>query len=131
MPKELEKRKVLPPAHVKKKQAETPYAAYKKEINRLLSKSQTGGGWSIIFTCKKDIGDSAATSQWHIMDRWVVFAFNTKDEPTIADAKLSAKHEFGHFITGRLERLASYRFTTEDEIREEMEAIARIFEKLV
>ena len=131
MSKETEKRKVLPPAHIKKKPTETPYQAYKKEVNRLLNKAQIGGGWEVTFTSSEPLNETAsAKCTYNMMSRWVRFSFNSKVANTVKLARLSVKHEFGHFVTCRLERLAVYRFTTEDEIREEMEAIARIFEKI-
>ena len=108
----------------------TNFQIYKAEINRLLEKTQTGGGWAVSFDSKEKDGD--ARCQYNIMHRWVLFSLNSKatrgfDKTEIKDC---AKHEFGHFVIGRLERLDHYRWTTEDEIREECECIARIFERM-
>lgn len=108
------------------------YKIFKTELNRLLQKTQIGGTWSVTFTDKEDLGGSLAKCTYSMMNRWVRFSFNPEEHKNLprSDQVRAARHEFGHFVIARLETLALYRFTTEDEIIEESEAIARIFEKL-
>lgn len=109
------------------------FKIFKDEVNRLLAKTQTGGGWSVTFRQYRDTDPEgcAASVTYNAVARYARFNFNTGScDNTLSGAKKAAKHEFGHFVTARLERLACRRFTTEAEIEEEMEAIARIFERM-
>jgi hypothetical protein len=109
----------------------TPYQAYKNEINRLLAKAQNGGGWEVNFTCKEPLEEtSLARCTYNMVGRWVRVSFNAKTCKTVAAARRAAKHEFGHFVTARIDKLAMDRHSSEIEISEELEAISRVFERL-
>ena len=108
------------------------YLVYKREIRRLLAKTGASGGWEISFTKREDLDGALARCTTCMGERWVRFAFNSKHPANRSHSavKRAARHEFGHFVLNRMERLAESRFVTEREIEEESEAIARIFEKL-
>jgi hypothetical protein len=109
------------------------YKVFKDEVNRMIDKTSTGGGWNIEFTCNEQLDhNSLGRCTYHVSDRWARFAFNVAANKgrSRAEVKATARHEFGHFVTARLDRLAAERFISERELDEEMEAIARVFEKL-
>ena len=109
------------------------YAIFKEEVNRLINKTRTDGGWEITFTDREDIGKSLARVTYSIVGRWARFAYSKKRpmvNRTNVSAKQSARHEFGHFILARMEHFAFCRFVTESEIEEESESFARVIEKL-
>lgn len=106
------------------------YIIFKNEINRLLAKTQTGGGWEITFTDKEDITHADARATYNVGNRWVRFSLNRKKVKTKQSALKVARHEFGHFIIARMEWLAGCRYITDSEIDEESEAFARVIEKL-
>lgn len=110
----------------------TKYQVFKNELNRLLSKTQTGGGWEVKFRNEKLPPNTSAMCSFSLMNRWVTFSFDCDHNRNRSRAEVirSAKHEFGHFVICRLEKLATLRFIDESEIDEEVENIARIFEKL-
>jgi hypothetical protein len=108
----------------------TNYQIYKNEINRLLAKTQTGGGWHVSFRTKEMNGEASCTVS--VEERWAIFSFNSNSAKSelASDIKRYARHEFGHFVTFKLCHLAGCRFLSEEEIDEEMEAIARVFERM-
>lgn len=109
-----------------------PFQVYKKELQRLIEKAGIGGMWDISFVSNEDIGDAQARCTYDTRERWVRFAFNVEHGPkTATEATRIAKHEFGHFVTARLDEYAIARFVSEAEIGEACEEVARVFERIL
>ncbi len=108
-----------------------PYKIYKKEIKRLIKKSQIGGGWTVQFSDGDksliENGDQAHIN-YNIDAGLVKFLYNS--EEVKCDPLISARHEFVHLLTAKFEKIAHDRFTTREQIEDESELIARILQNM-
>lgn len=107
----------------------TAFQIYKKEIKRLIKKSGTGGGWNVKFLDNLDNPELQAHIRYNLKTGFVEFLYNSNEVGLTP--LISARHEFAHLLTAKLEHLATERFINSDQIENESELIARILANMI
>ena len=110
------------------------FELFKSECERIIDKWGITG-WRIEYLHDKNVEDERASIGSNLLGKAVTFYFpvNWKDtiNPNNQIIINSAKHEVCHFLAVRLRTLAVQRFTSEDEVYEANEELARLIENAV
>lgn len=111
-----------------KSKKEIAFQKFKKECLRQLERlGLTDWDVSVVLG-KTSHCDAQAESEFSDGGRMVIVTLN--DDMIIEDPERVAKHEVGHILLARLERIASKRWGNEKELEEEMESLCTKFEKV-
>jgi len=110
------------------------FELFKSECERLIKKWGLSG-WRIEYSHDKDAKNERASIGVNLGGRAVTFYFpvNWDDEQKPIDIIIieSARHEVCHLLSARLRNLAVQRFTSEEEIYESNEELARLIDNAI
>lgn len=114
------------------KTTNSDFETYRKEIQRLIDIFGLKG-WHLFFR-HESLNDSFAEIRYNMSARNAVFVLNTEFDTidySEDQIKRSAFHEVCELLLARISNLAKFRYTTEEEIDEEIHNIIRILENTV
>lgn len=91
-------------------------------------------GWRIEFYHESDMKDARASTSYDVINRTATLYLNIEwkgENITNCLVKVSAFHEVCEVLLCNIRALANYRFSTKDEISEELHRVIRILENCV
>lgn len=107
------------------------FLIFKNECERLIERFGLSG-WRVEFYWSSESDDSRASIGTNLSGRATSLYFPRNWEDSTPPSKKiiieSARHEICHLISARLSSLARQRFTSEDEVYESNEELARIMD---